>query len=220
MPDLPIHVVDFEGTRESGVLEYGVVTLRDGQIESARTRLCGATGRISEQDRRQHGLSGSRLSGLKPFTEDWDYFAGLRQSGPFCAHSAAVEDGLLCAVWPYARRSPDFGREGGTVLTWGPWIDTLQLYRRLYPGLESHKLADLIERFGLAGSLAAQAGLHCPVNRARYHCALYDSLASALLLLRLFDEPGLRDQSMHWWLLESTASGGNREAREQGDLFG
>jgi len=219
MLQLPIHVIDFEGSRESGVLEYGVVTLRDGTIESVRTRLCAATGRIRDQDRRQHGISESQLSGLPPFAEDWDYFAGLRQSGPLCAHSAAVEDGLLRAIWPYARRSPDFGRAGESVLSWGPWLDTLQLYRRLYPDLESHKLADLIERFGLVDALAAQAKQHCPEKRARYHCALYDSLASALLLLRLFAEPALKDRSLHWWLLESTASGPDREARGQGGLF-
>ena len=43
----PIHFIDFEGNRTSGILEFGVVTLHGETIEAARTRLCGATGRVT-----------------------------------------------------------------------------------------------------------------------------------------------------------------------------
>lgn len=218
MRDVPIHVIDFEGSRESGILEYGVVTLRGMQVESSRTRLCGATGRIRDVDARHHGISEKLVGGEPPFSEDWDYFAGLRESGLLCAHNAAVEDGLLRSVWPYPRASPDFASAGGPVLSWGPWLDTLQLYRRFYPDLQSHKLGDLVKGFGLAGSLAEWAA-QCPEKRSRYHCALYDSFASALLLLKLFGDPALKDRSLHGWLIESTASGSARESMRQQDLF-
>jgi hypothetical protein len=35
----PIFFVDFEGSRASGILEYGVATVVGGQITEARTRL-------------------------------------------------------------------------------------------------------------------------------------------------------------------------------------
>ena len=44
--DQLIHFVDFEGSTVSGVLEYGVVSLRGGEIVAARGRLCRATGRV------------------------------------------------------------------------------------------------------------------------------------------------------------------------------
>ena len=42
----PIFFVDFEGSRASGVLEYGVATLLGGQVVETATRLCAATGRV------------------------------------------------------------------------------------------------------------------------------------------------------------------------------
>ena len=34
----PIHVIDFEGSRQSGIVEYGVVTLHGAEIVAAHTR--------------------------------------------------------------------------------------------------------------------------------------------------------------------------------------
>jgi DNA polymerase III epsilon subunit-like protein len=45
------------------------------------------------------------------------------------------------------------------------------------------------------------AGAHCPIGRRRPHCALYDALASALLLLRMEEEADLAGRvSLHWLL--------------------
>jgi len=60
--DQPIHFIDFEGSRASGVLEYGVVTLRGGRVMEARTRLCQATGRVDAQDTAVHGLRAEALA--------------------------------------------------------------------------------------------------------------------------------------------------------------
>lgn len=215
----PIHVIDFEGSRTSGIVEYGVVTLYGQVIESALTRLCAPVGRISHSERQQHGIAEAAVSGLEPFDMDWDLFARLRETGPLCAHNAAVEDGLLSAVWAYPRSSPDFHAGGGRVTSWGPWIDTLYLYRCLYPQLESHKLQDLIRSFDLQSQLDEQAGLYCPEGRHRYHCALYDTLASALLLLRLYDEPQLKGISLRWLLQQSASSQSARLGMGQQELF-
>ena len=214
-----IQVMDFEGSRQSGVVEFGVVTLRQGRIEGVETRICAATGTISDADRRQHGLGEAAVADHPPFQSYWEYFAGLRERGPFCAHNAAVEDGLLRAVWPYPRRSPDFSGRAGTVLSWGPWLDTLAVYRSLYPDLASHKLEALVERFALGARLDEAAAVYCPPDRDRYHCALYDSLASAFLLLQLWDEPSLSGIGLEWLMAESAASGKARDDRRQGRLF-
>jgi len=189
----PIHVIDFEGSRQSGILEYGVVTLRAGRIDATHTRLCRAQGTISDRDRMQHGISEEAVAGEAPFEEEWDLFARLRESGPLCAHHASVEDGLLRSVWPYPRNSPDFSDEGARLTSWGPWLDTLQLYRRVYPQLDGYKLGYLVECFGLEAELAELAEAACPPKRGRYHCALYDALASALLLRNLMQLPETAD---------------------------
>ncbi|HAV14555.1 MAG TPA: 3'-5' exonuclease [Opitutae bacterium] len=215
----PIHVIDFEGSRQSGVVEYGVVTLHGEQIEATYSRLCAPVGTISDRDRLQHGISEELAAQEARFDTEWELFAGLRESGPLCAHNVAVEDGLLRNVWPYPRSSPDFLDEGQTTASWGPWVDTLQLYRRIYPQLVSYKLGDLIQLFDLEAALAELAGLYCPEKRGRYHCALYDALASALLLRRLYHEPDLGELTLRWLLVNSAASTASRDALGQQDLF-
>lgn len=219
MFETPIHVIDFEGSRQSGVVEYGVVTLQRGAIAATYSRLCAPTGAISARDQQQHGISERAAAAAAPFEQDWELFAGLRQSGPLCAHNAAVEDGFLRAQWAYPRQSPDFASDTGQLASWGPWLDSLYLYRRIYPQLESHKLEHLIAGFELGESLAQAAERYCPPGRARYHCALYDALASALLLGRLLADPQLAAVSLRWLILNSAAAEARRESMGQLDLF-
>ena len=217
--ELPIHIIDFEGSRISGILEYGVATVRGDGIEATHTRLCRPVGTITDRDRRQHGLSEAECAGQAAFSEDWAFFARLRETGPLGAHNAAVEDGLLRAVWPYPRSSPDFLESGTRVASWGPWVDTLRIYRRLYPDLADHSLGALVASFDLAAELEAHARAACPASRRSPHCALYDALASALLLLRLRREPELDALTVPWLLLQSAASSDSYGAMEQRELF-
>jgi DNA polymerase-3 subunit epsilon len=215
----PIHIIDFEGSRQSGVVEYGYVTLEHGDIVDSQTRICAPVGTISDMDRGQHGISEDRASSEALFEAEWPLFARLRETGPFCAHNASVEDGFLRAVWSCPRTSPDFSEPGQTTASWGPWLDTLYLYRRAYPQLESHKLQGLITIFELQAALDAQAKTVCPAERRHYHCALYDALASAFLLRRLAEEPNLQDATLRWLFLQSAASDTARNTMGQQELL-
>jgi len=219
MFDTPIHVIDFEGSRQSGVVEYGYATLEHGEIVDSQTRICAPVGTITDIDRGQHGISEDRASGEALFEAEWPLFAHLRETGPFCAHNASVEDGFLRAVWSCPRTSPDFAEPGQTTATWAPWLDTLHIYRRVYPHLDNHKLQALIVLFDLQSALDAHAATVCPAERRHYHCALYDALASALLLQRLADEPSLADASLRWLFLQSTASAAARDSMGQQELL-
>lgn len=184
--DIAIHAIDFEGSRKSGVLEYGVATLRGGNVEAARTRLCAPVRAPDAKETRCHRLDEEDLKGCAPFADDFGVFRALRADGVFAAHNAAVERRLLCDVWPHPGAVPDFLRGGGVhVADWGPWIDTCALYRRLYPKLPEHSLGFLLGAFSLADEMAALARAHCPENRNQAHCALYDALGVVLLLKRL-----------------------------------
>jgi len=215
----PIYFVDFEGAIACGILEYGVVTLQNGRISGAATRLCRATGRVRPEDAELHGLRSEALADAAPFADDFDFFASCRETGPLAAHFAGAEHSLIKSVWPYPRTSPDFARGAGEVTDWGPWIDTGRLYPQCYAGLTSARLGDLIEVFNLQGELDAQAAKYCPPARRRYHAALYDALAGALLLLRLAREPVVADKSVGWLLAMSTLDGDRRDALTQGELF-
>ncbi len=67
---------------------------------------------------------------------------------------------------------------------WGEWVDTLKLYRRHYPGLESYTLDSLVQCFGLADSVTELTpGLEA-------HDAYYDAVACAVLLSFLLRQIG------------------------------
>jgi len=216
----PIFFIDFEGSLASGILEYGIATLRGGRIESARTRLCAPTGRVADRDAAIHGLGEESLRGCAPFSDDWELFAGTRERGPLAAHYAGAESSLIKSVWPYPRSSPDFARgDGLTVVDWGPWIDTASIYAQLYPGLQSRRLESLVAACGLQAELDAVALVHCPRGRGRYHAALYDALAGALLLGSLSRHPQLASLTVMQLLALSALDPRKRDSIVQRDLF-
>jgi len=217
--DVPIHFIDFEGGASSGVLEFGVVTLRAGQISETRTRLCRAVGRIREEDSAVHRLTAREVEEHALFAVEFDYFAGLRETGPLAAHFAGTENALLKSVWPYPRTSRDFARPGEQATDWGPWIDSGRIYAELYPKTESNQLESLVVACGMQGELDVLAAAHCPAARRFYHAALYDALASALLLLALLRRPELVTATVPWLLQMSTADAQKRAGLQQGNLF-
>jgi DNA polymerase-3 subunit epsilon len=135
------------------------------------------------------------------------------------AHYAGVENALLKGVWPYPRSSPDFARSGERVIEWGPWIDSARIYAQLYPQLDSGKLEVLVATCGLQGELDLLAARFCPPERRRYHAALYDALAGAVLLASLAREPAVAAMSVMQLLALSTLDGAKRDAITQRELF-
>jgi DNA polymerase-3 subunit epsilon len=130
-----------------------------------------------------------------------------------------VENALLKAVWPYPRSSPDFARPGERVVDWGPWIDSARIYAQLYPRLHSGALGALVDVCELQSELDRLAAAHCPVDRRRYHAALYDALAGALLLGSLARNAQLASLTTMQLLALSTLDGEKRDALQQRTLF-
>lgn len=221
MFDTPIHIIDFEGSHRSGVLEWGVVTLEEGCIVDARSRLCGNRSNISNAELAQHGISETLIRNLEPFEVDRATFMNYRQTGVLCAHHAVVEDGFLRSTWAFPRASKDFSNSNTDklVASWGPWLDTLQIYRRLYPKLESYKLDALVLFFELDSELKALSQFYCEESRSQFHCALYDALASGLLLKRLFSLKELVDLSLNQLFILSSGSNDEFEKRSQQELW-
>lgn len=213
---IPIHFIDFEGNRECGVVEFGVVTLLNGEISDVRTRLCRALGRIHSEESRLHGIKSRDTLEFEPFSKEWEFFRSLRQRGPFAAHYANIENRLIKQNWPYPPYSPDFLHKGQMIADWGLWIDTCLLYAKLFPQLKSHKLVDLINLFELTSELERIAIIYCPKQRVKFHCALYDALASMLLVCHISRLPGFENITLEW-LLSHSSPGGLRAS--QGKLF-
>lgn len=156
MRDLTIRVIDFEGTRASGIREYGVVELKNFEI-------VGSVTEFVDETTKTHVL---------------DFFTEIRENSVFAAHEARVEDSLLRNLSPVAKFNGKFD-------DWGPWLDTKKLYMQFFKNVESYELSYLITTFGLLNELKILAEKYCPENRRKFHSALYDAIAAALLLKNL-----------------------------------
>lgn len=167
-----LYVIDFEGTRDIGIHEYGVVTLSNFQISGTKFVIC------------DNGLQ----------QKDLKYFTEIRQNGLFMAHNAYVEDRLL----RYYFASPGYVKELSGIIGsrtgWGPWIDTRVLYKNFFRSLTDFSLKSLIEQFQLSTKLYSAASEFCDISCTGYHCAIFDALAASILLqnfMKITNENGL-----------------------------
>ena len=137
---VPIHVIDFEGSARTGVVEFGVATLLGGEVVSASTSLHASRVPVPAIDTQCHGLGAKELKGRPPFESEWERWVGLRRTGLLAAHNASVESGLLRGTWSRPSAVPGFVGDGSEVAEWGPWIDTCRLARAWAPPATEHPL--------------------------------------------------------------------------------
>ena len=214
--DVPLHVIDFEGSNRTGVIEYGVVTLLRKEVFSTVTKIHLGRASVSKLDTQCHGLSDRDLINQTPFESEWDYWLSLRRTGIFVAHNASVESQLLRLTWPRPSAVPSL-EDGVQTAEWGPWIDSCRLARLWLPTLGDYKLGSLIKIFKLQAQLDILAEQHCPPQRRKYHSALYDALASALVLRTLCSLEG-RSQLTLSQLAQDSLSLPAREESMQGEF--
>ena len=101
-------------------------------------------------------------------SEIWNTLQPRLINFPLCAHNVGTEKKQLQKMAP--------------MHAFGPWIDTLKLARKAWPGLASYSLEALSSVFGLDAALE-----HLFPNRAP-HDALYDAVACGLLLEHLLQQ--------------------------------
>ncbi len=184
---IPIHAIDFEGAPSYGVVEVGVATLVGGKITDTYTRKCRALAPIDPHDVAIHGITYQESLRYAPFEDDFALFVDYRRRGVLAAHNARYEATLVRQTWAVPQLVPAWAAPGECA-TWAPWVDSCALARKLAPGLERYKLAFVIEALGLQNELDALSLERCPADRRMYHAALYDAIASALILKKLLCE--------------------------------
>lgn len=204
---IKIHVIDFEGSVRTGIVEYGIATLFGGEIVDAATRLCSVRAPIPAEESGVHGIFDEDVRGRAPIDADWELFRDLRRSGLFGSHHAPAEIGMLGSVWPRPGNVPDFSfRDFPPVNDWGPWVDTCRIAQSWFPREPHYKLGMLIERFGLRERTELAARRFCPQNRSRWHCALYDAIAAAILLVNMCEHPSRCRSEIHDLVRESMSA--------------
>ena len=119
----------------------------------------------------RHAMIRDELANSPTLPELWEDIGQILKSGPLVAHNLGTERSMLRAAAPLDRM--------------GPWIDTLELSRRLLPGRASYALEDIVKDLGLGVRVAGIAP-----SGSGPHDALYDAIACGELL-RFFVERGL-----------------------------
>ena len=122
-----------------------------------------------------HGISAADLADAPSLLSLWPEVRRLLSNRVLVAHGHGTEKRFL-------RNFPGH--------KFGPWADTLSLARAAWPGLASFTLGDLCSDFGLVSTLDE---IH---PGRRWHDALYDATASALLLDHLVTTLSLSDKPL------------------------
>lgn len=122
--------------------------------------------------RKVHGITNRDLVGAPAFLDLWPELRARLGGRVLLAHGAGTEKRFL-------RAFPWHG--------FGPWLDSLTLLRKAYPDLPSHRLGDAIQALGLASEVDAL----CP--GLRWHDALYDAVACAVLVRHVLRAAGLEE---------------------------
>lgn len=177
--DVPITVLDYETTGSLGGCanepwQIGVVSLKDGKVDlnsmfESLLRV-DANRPFNPHAPGRHGLLRNEIAEAPTPQELWPLIMPRLTDFTLCAHNVATEKKFTRAMAP--------------MHAFGPWIDTLRVARKVWPGCPSYSLEDLIVML----DLKSRVDEICSGREA--HDALYDAVASAMLLEHLLEQPG------------------------------
>ncbi len=178
--------IDFEsagvspGSTDTPV-QIGIAVMRDLALAPGESFVSylHTTQPITWQASQVHGITAAHLASAPPFLSLWPELNSRLANRCVVAHGAATEKRFL-------RAFPLHG--------FGPWVDTLTLARRFWPGLRDYSLESLIAAANLSPELCAA----CPGRH--FHDALFDSIASLLVLRHLVLQAGLAQRPLQQWL--------------------
>lgn len=213
MEEIPIYAIDFEGSLQTGILEYGIVgvTPQDG-IFFTETKLCKNKVAIPANETSCHGLSAEKLESYEDFSQHLDTFLHLRKKALFCAHNAAFENRLLSEYCPIVPGAYAISCDSDSQ--WGPWLDTWFLYRK-YLKAQACTVEQLIRFCNLSELLSQLGGKFCPPGRKNFHCALFDALACALLFLNFIRSKEGVGKNLLWLLQQSSPKSISEDLKQQ-----
>ena len=170
--------VDFETT---GCVDgYPVEPWQIGMVKISGGRVCAggcfeSLLRVGERPFNQHAPGRhaalrAEIAAAPTLHELWPDLQIWVRGCPMVAHNVGTERGVLTRAAPLHRI--------------GPWVDTLVLTRRAYPGMASKALEDVIRELGLDACVRSL----CPGREP--HDALFDAFACAVLLEHFMALPG------------------------------
>lgn len=200
---IPIFALDFEGAIACGIVEFGVVEIVDWQIVSLKTAMCAPKAKVAQKTMDMCGFSERELKSAPKFEGFAKDFIAMRKRGLFAAHNKSAESSMLNSYFPNPSAFTDF-TNNTTTFSWPPFIDTLVLVKKIFPMLKSGALGNVIESLSLLDKLNDDAKLFCPPARRKWHCAPYDALACAEIIIALSKLKGFESLTVKWLAQNST----------------
>lgn len=134
--------------------------------------------------RKVHGIGPEDLAGAPSLLMLWPEFKKRLGGSVVVAHGKGTEKRFL-------RAFPGHG--------FGPWIDTLHLARCAWPLLPDHSLGSICESLALTGQVQEL------VSGKSWHDALFDAVASLVLLDHVISSHYLEDSALDVLLYPDTS---------------
>ena len=154
-------IIDFEGCRRKGIRQIGIIQSNDLRIINTWD-----VDIVDQKDIRQILME-----------------ALEHRPTVLIAHNAHIEKNLLREYLPYQNQK---NKSEGLKLSWGPWIDTKEVYAVLYPKIRDYTLESLTNTFVPKEEVEKKANEYCLAEKRSPHFALYDSLCTYMLIKRVW----------------------------------
>jgi DNA polymerase-3 subunit epsilon len=140
---------------------------------------------ITWSARKVHGIRDEDLAGAPGLLALWPELKSRLAGAAVVAHGKGTEKRFL-------RTFPGHG--------FGPWVDTLLLARAAWPEMPEHSLSALCDALGLSAAVQAM------LPGRRWHDALYDAVASLVLLEHVIDRFDLAARPLDCLVQPDTAA--------------
>ena len=105
----------------------------------------------------------------------------------FISHNVHIEKNLLKKYLPYRKCTSRLAE-----LEWGPWLDTKEMYKILYPQIKQYGLQYLTNLFVKKESVQV-CKKYCVNEKMNHHNALYDAICTFLLFKRVLEKVNIKE---------------------------
>ena len=178
--DVSYAAIDFESAGaapgETDVpVQIGIAELSPGGEISVWDSYIATDKPVRWSAARVHGITDDMLKDAPAYVMLWSDIRERLEGRVIVGHNLGTEKRFL-------RSFPGHG--------FGPWVDTLTLSRDCYPGLPDYSLQALCDALALSDDVSAI------VPGRKWHDALYDAVASAVLLRHVISALGLENEPL------------------------
>lgn len=156
-------------------IQIGIATARFGERPQLFDSFLAIDRPVTLGAQRVHGITDQQLVNSPTLLQLYPNLKEHLAGRPLVAHAHGTEKRFLASLPGHS---------------FGPWLDTLKLTRKVYPHAESHKLGRLCDDLDLTPQLEEL------VTGRHWHDALFDAAASLVLLFHLVEVLNLADRPL------------------------